>query len=417
MSARGKVKFYDFEKKRGSIEWKGEKDVYFGRGSFKEKPPSIGDWVEFKLENKQEKNKAIKVQLFTNMLPDDTWKLVKQENINNFNLKLNKAARFENGKFKFFKTDNRGKVICQIKPNFSEDMIKAISKRYYDSIQNLNLKLSESLTLKPDWRLIVGLGNESIYETSMTLHHIYGFPYIPGSAIKGVTRNYYINDIYDRIRLNNVEQINIIEKILENFKLEKDNNLEYKIFKSKFAILKYGQKVEPKETLFNYFSKNTAEIINFQNIFGTLGKIGKIIFFDAFPLEPPHIEPDIMNSHYNPYYSDTSEKVPPADYHNPNPIFFLTVKTTPFKFIIGIKEKDNIVIKGEEFEGKTSIEVAHEYMRKALSEHGIGAKTAVGYGYFEAVSKDYEIEHMTEKQKKEAKENKRTGKGKSYYHV
>jgi len=100
-------------------------------------------------------------------------------------------------------------------------MIKAISKRYYDSIQNLNLKLSESLTLKPDWRLIVGLGNESIYETSMTLHHIYGFPYIPGSAIKGVTRNYYINDIYDRIRLNNVEQINIIEKILKISNLRK----------------------------------------------------------------------------------------------------------------------------------------------------------------------------------------------------
>ena len=110
---------------------------------------------------------------------------------------------------------------------------------------------------------------------------------------------------------------------------------------------------------------------------------GKIVFFDAFPLSESdlQIEPDIMNPHYAPYYSNPTGNTPPADYHNPNPIYFLTVKDTSFKFVIGIKEKDNKTISTGVFQGKsTLLEIAYKYMEKALSEHGIGAKTAVGYG-------------------------------------
>src|SRR6266487_1606082 len=39
-------------------------------------------------------------------------------------------------------------------------------------------------------RMIVGLGNESVLETSITLHHTYGVPYIPGSALKGLAASY-----------------------------------------------------------------------------------------------------------------------------------------------------------------------------------------------------------------------------------
>src|SRR6185369_614959 len=35
-------------------------------------------------------------------------------------------------------------------------------------------------------RLIVGLGVESVLETSITLHRTYGVPYLPGSALKGL---------------------------------------------------------------------------------------------------------------------------------------------------------------------------------------------------------------------------------------
>lgn len=39
-------------------------------------------------------------------------------------------------------------------------------------------------------RVVVGLGAESVLETSIALHHTYGVPYIPGSALKGLAAAY-----------------------------------------------------------------------------------------------------------------------------------------------------------------------------------------------------------------------------------
>jgi len=39
-------------------------------------------------------------------------------------------------------------------------------------------------------RMVVGLGGESVLETTIALHHTYGLPYIPGSALKGLAAHY-----------------------------------------------------------------------------------------------------------------------------------------------------------------------------------------------------------------------------------
>ena len=360
MSEKGKVKFYDSGKGFGFIEREGKTNVHFNKASFKGEPPSKGDVVEFDVVKQERGEHATNIKIMQKehgssgesedshhiadsldisktKLPSKIKDVLNDfKNIDNFNLKLNKVARFEDGKFEFFKTD-KGKIIYQIKPNFSEDMIKGISKRYYESIKKLNLKLSDELKFRPDWRLIVGLGNESVYETSMTLHHIYGIPYIPGSAIKGVVRSYIITEEFGSD---------------EKKALKEDQG-----FCDIFGC--------PKESFYNE------------------SRQGKISFFDALPLSKPTIKPDIMNPHYGTYYSDSSGNVPPADYHSPKPIFFLTVKDAGFEFIIGIKEKDNTAIQKGIFEGKYPLEVGYEWMKKALNEHGIGAKTAVGYGYLQ----------------------------------
>ncbi len=370
MSEKGKVKFYNSEKGFGFIECEGKKDVHIGPDSFKGKTPSEGDDVVFDVVKQPRGLHATNIKIIEKehrsfgepensyhitdsldipktKLPSNTKDALKNfKNIDNFNLKLNKAARFEenkkDSKFEFFKTD-RGKVIYQIKPNFSESMIKAISKRYYNSIQRLNVKLSGELILKPDWRLIVGLGNESVYETSMTLHHIYGIPYIPGSAIKGVVRSHIITEEFGEDKNGSLDL-----KHAENRALQDQG------FCDIFGC--------PKESFYQE------------------SRQGKVIFFDALPLSKPTIKPDIMNVHYPDYYGGNK---PPADYQNPKPIYFLTVEDAGFEFIIGIKEKDNTAIQKGIFEGKYPLEVGYEWMKKALNEHGIGAKTAVGYGYLQ----------------------------------
>lgn len=177
------------------------------------------------------------------------------------------------------------------------------------------------LILKANWRIAIGMGNESVYENGFTFHPTYGIPYLPGSSLKGMTRHWAVaNGMHED------------EK-------EKDNY----------------QKI---------FGNEQDENKDFQQ--------GQVIFFDAFPtqLKKDCLQPDIMNNHYPDYYE--GEK-PPADWLSPRPIFFLTMKKVEFQFHLGC-----IPPPGENPEGL--LNTAKDWLVKALMESGVGAKTAVGYG-------------------------------------
>ena len=77
-----------------------------------------------------------------------------------------------------------------------------------------------------------------------------------------------------------------------------------------------------------------------------------------------------MNSHFPNYYGKNDQ---PTDTQSPNPVVFLSVKNTTFKFLISYsaQKTDNLNI------GEKNL---YQWLEAALSEHGIGAKTAVGYG-------------------------------------
>ncbi len=133
-------------------------------------------------------------------------------------------------------------------------------------------------------RVIVGLGAESVLETSVRLHRVYGFPIIPSSALKGLARSY--------------------------------------------AELVEGKKESDSP---------------FAAVFGTPppnASAGKVIFFDGVPANPAKLklDLDVMNPHYSQYYQGSA---PPADYLNPVPIFFLTIaQGSEFLFAVAAKDKD-----------------------------------------------------------------------------
>ncbi len=168
-----------------------------------------------------------------------------------------------------------------------------------------------SVTLRAASRVIVGLGAESVLETSIRLHRVYGFPVIPGSALKGLARAY--------------------------------------------AELVEG-KNESDPFFVDIFGKSPPE-----------AQSGKVIFFDAIPANPANLklELDVMNPHYAPYYQGTQ---PPADYHNPVPVFFLTIGAGS-KFLFAVASREEHLAKQ-----------AQEWLTKALTEMGVGAKTVAGYG-------------------------------------
>lgn len=394
MSERGYIKFYDSLKDYGFIGWKGNKDVYFNKDSFKGKEPSKDDKVEFDLEKRGDRMRAINLRIVQCSscetpekdipadrfdvekvyIPKDTKNTLKSlADINNFNLKFNKMARFETKKFEFFKTDKKTRV-DEIKPCFPYDLIENINER---NKKTLNDKFKpenvHTCICASEWRMIVGFGNESVYELSMTLHHIYGIPYIPGSAIKGVTRHWGLLKLFESSEIDRFEEIGCLESFIESGKIE-DHKISYSLndFRNRFGY-KVGPDnvITPSEKLYSFLKSKVKEIEDFREVFGTQEKAGKIFFFDAYPTDEIHLKIDVMTPHYPKYYSG-AQFTYPTDDQNPTPINFLTVENT--KFCFHIAGYDNNLLNKTE-----------DCLKDALQNHGIGAKTSVGYGYFSSI--------------------------------
>ncbi len=235
-------------------------------------------------------------------------------------------------------------------------------------LKGQGFEIREIPGMELSWRMVIGLGASHPQETSMTLHHIYGIPYIPGSAVKGVTRHWFILKEFDALDLENFEQISCFEKILEEANLdnkdenERDDKFLEEEFKEKFKV---GDTV-PDNKLYNFLKMQQGTIGLYQNIFGTQNKIGKVIFFDAYPAGRINLKMDVMTPHYPQYYSDGR---PPSDWQSPNPVKFLTVEKTSFNFYLSSKDVE-------------LLNQSKSYLEEALKKCGIGAKTAIGYGYF-----------------------------------
>ena len=330
-------------------------------------------------------------------LPSDTKNLLNgnEWKITNFSLQLNKLARFDEderdfskSKFQFFKT-NRGKIIYEPKHKFSKKLILEICNKTLKSAKSVFRKEENLFTknLKPDWRMVVGLGGESVYETSITLHHIYGIPFIPASSIKGVVRSWIITEVFGEKSVPENEKD--FPLINAEFRALTMNNKESESFCEFFGcpkdmskiVFKDGKPVYKRDKngkLTTKYEKEKATGVSLKNKEGkSTEHIGLITFFDAFPTKEPNIEPDIMNSHYGDYYGKDINA--PTDFLKTNPIPFLTVKDTPFQFVIGSKNEKLEGFKiGKKDDG--SDKTISDWLKDALENHGIGAKTAVGYG-------------------------------------
>lgn len=269
-------------------------------------------------------------------LPKDTLELIKNIKIDNYALHFHKFVKFINNKAKAPDFD-----IFDIEDQKIINEIIEKQKRLL-SIYEPNYRFEKQL--KTSWRLAIGLGHESVYETSMTFHYIYGLPYIPSTSIKGVVRSCIINQNFDNNEIKAISESETFCKIFGCPDEIKDEN----------AKIKYPSAIRNEK----------GKPLAYQ---------GEIIFFDAFPTNCPKIKIDIMNPHFQEYYKDG--KTPPMDHFSPIPIEFLTVEDTTFRFAIASRKRplEEYII------GDKNI---INWFVESLEKHGIGAKTAVGYGYF-----------------------------------
>ena len=164
--------------------------------------------------------------------------------------------------------------------------------------------------------MIVGLGTNDLLEGGITLHPIHGFPIVPATALKGVTRCY-------------------ATWVLEAPEEEMDTLL--------------GRPEDQRQLR------------------------GDLVFLEGSPADAPVIERDVINPIFGAYYRDV--KTPPAGYLAPSPIFFLALGARS-RYRFGVASLSH---------NREAAEQGARWLQGALTELGVGAKSAAGYGYWELV--------------------------------
>lgn len=254
------------------------------------------------------------------------------------------GSNYENGYMLFHRFfDSREKFPDKKNPNYLKnfEITNTINTSMnnanatYINISNLDeiLKIIpgqkyKSFDLKLTGAMVLGLGQPSVAETSMTIHPIYGVPFIPGQAVKGLVRSYYIQEYFD--------------------------NDEKKANKDKIFSLVFGREdIDEKQVALK----------------------GNVVFYDAFIKGKFQLYSDIMNCHNSKYYQSGN---PISDTENPIPIKFHVIRDATFHF--GYAGRINSELSDE------IIKKLETDLRDALTNYGVGAKTAVGYGQFTVVN-------------------------------
>jgi CRISPR-associated protein Cmr6 len=200
---------------------------------------------------------------------------------------------------------------------------------------------------------------------------VYGIPYIPGTALKGITRDIAIAELCDEID----EKLDVMDTLLSMPDISEvtDEEEKPKLIEEAGKVKRQdGQSKLPKPETIKKIRTGWDRFKTVQNVFGSQHEVGKIIFLDAFPETTPKLQADIMNPHYPKYYS---EQQAPSDWQNPVPIPFLTLEQAIFIFSLAVKKS--------EFGDDQFLHTTAKWLKHALQEHGLDAKTAVGYGYFQ----------------------------------
>jgi CRISPR-associated protein Cmr6 len=232
---------------------------------------------------------------------------------------------------------------------------------------------AETFTLTTDWRLITGLGRTGPLEVGFTFHR-YGFPFLPGSSLKGLARTAGLLAVAAALGEDGLAA-------LRDHRRAQARDGELSELAALAQVLELDD-VKAFNAAWAAAGETPSEVWalaeDFRAIFGTTGTAGQAVFLDAIPTQRPTLDLDIMNPHFPDYYRDGSGGTAPADWQNPNPVFFLTVAAgTTFRFAVGWRgprDSDGQWIRRRD--------QAVTWLQDGLVESGAGAKTGAGYGYF-----------------------------------
>ena len=261
------------------------------------------------------------------------------------------------------------------------------------------------------WRFATGLSTNPALETGIFLHHLYGFPCIPGSTIKGsihhcaemsiVNANWKPPGKKDEKPTDKavasleeaIEKAKLVRALFGSVFLEPPDPGDHDQATPLAWFKRWLERIDlPGCETVKRFAPDLSLLVSDQHTGGML------CFYDAVPdpasmNEKEILQVDIINPHYPAYYNDESHKTPPSDDQSPKPVYFLAVRPNA-RFVFPYKLKPFPMAKARDdcekerlqalkpFKKEEIEKLIDDWIREALSMRGIGAKTSSGYGYF-----------------------------------
>lgn len=213
-------------------------------------------------------------------------------------------------------------------------------------------------------RLAINLADSLIQNAGLCLDRLFGLPYIPGSAVKGVCRHSALADL-------RVAAASEIPALLG-------------LFCSVFGTSEVDFKTGDLKAYRQYRDGGDAD------------RKGAVDFLPATPVNEARVVVDLTNVHFPEYYQSGREEAQSNENPRPNP-FPAVEKGAQFAFGLVLNGMDN---------RPEVLAAARRWLASALTERGLGAKTAAGYGWFSLkpeVVASLEAEATKERQAADAK--------------
>lgn len=189
-------------------------------------------------------------------------------------------------------------------------------------------------------RLAINLADSLIQNAGICLDRLFGLPYVPGSAVKGVCRHAALAE------------------------LKAASPAEVPVLLALFCTVFGTSEVDFKSGDLQAFRQHHAG--------HDTDRKGAVSFLPAYPVNDARIVVDLTNVHYPDYYRTGQERDLRNESPRPNP--FPAVETgAQFAFCLVLNGMDN---------RPDVLAAAQRWLNAALTERGLGAKTAAGYGWF-----------------------------------
>lgn len=330
-------------------------------------------------------------------------------------LELDKFHAYDSFEGERFKTEERGNWFARVLTavNGARGMYPPWHSEFNSASRDAGAEVLTTCTT--DWRLVIGWASNPGLETGLTLNRLYGFPYIPGSALRGlvhrvaeiaeldsdgvtplppfsdgaltrpaspdliaaIRRAQLVRAIFGSIHLRRPDRSELPETPLDLLDAWRDG-----------LRAAAGMSAGWKEIL-----------VDIEGLRGAQNLGGVASFFDAVPepqslLADAPVQIDVLTPHYSTYYRDLDSAVPtvtPADTDGPIPVRFLAVRPgLKFEFRVCLRMPNAPMdepgrelfraLGGRDADDLRALVMG--WLIRGLTEFGIGAKTAAGYGYF-----------------------------------